>query len=73
MIVDAARKLLVAYDASDRDIPDSDLDDEQPLSLYVRLTLGDIRALRRALAMIDRGGELVAADLKRRAEYDASL
>lgn len=39
--------ILNAYDKADRAIGDSDLDDEQPLSLNIRLTLGDIRSLRR--------------------------
>lgn len=44
-----ARLVLASYDSTDRHIPDSDLDDEQPLTLDVRLTLGDVRRLRRTL------------------------
>jgi hypothetical protein len=51
-----AQKVMAAYNAADRHIPDSDLDDEQPLTLDVHLTLGDIRRTRRALAEIERGG-----------------
>ena len=38
--------VLDAYRAQRDDLPDSDLDDEQPLSLTVRVTLGDIRKAR---------------------------
>lgn len=44
-----ARLVMASYNATDRHIPDSDLDDEQPLTLDVRLTLGDIRSIRRVL------------------------
>jgi len=36
-------KLIAAYDQQRDPIPDSDLDNEQPISLTVRLELGDIR------------------------------
>ena len=52
-----AELVLAAYDKADRHIPDSDLDDEQPLTLSVPMTLGDIRRLRRTLAMLDAGAE----------------
>jgi len=68
-----AQQVLTAYDASVRHIPDSDLDDEQPISLNVRTTLGDIRRIRSFLATLARGEKLIAADLKARDEYDASL
>lgn len=41
------RQALAAYKAMDRDIPDSDLDDEQPLAILVRTTLGEIRRIQR--------------------------
>lgn len=68
-----ADQVLAAYDATDRHIGDSDLDDEQPVSLHVRTTLGDIRFFRRVLAMQKRGAELAAAEKKAREDYDASL
>ena len=68
-----AEQVLAAYDATDRHIGDSDLDDEQPISLHVRTTLGDIRLFRSALAMRARGEKLVAAELKAREDYDNSL
>lgn len=67
------KQLLAAYDASDRNIPDSDLDDEQPISITIRTTLGDVRSARRRIAMVERGAKLVEADLKARDEYDANL
>lgn len=42
-------RVLAAY-ANDRDeIPDSDLDNEQPITLQLRCTLGDIRNARTAV------------------------
>lgn len=73
MIEYIARLVLACYDSTDRHIPDSDLDNEQPISLNVRMKLGDIRKLRAAIATIDRGAELMAADMKRRREYDETL
>lgn len=73
MMLPAEKLILDAYKAADRDIPDSDLDDEQPISLFVRMTLGDLRAIRRNVAMRERGAAGVAADLKARADYDANL
>lgn len=49
------RQVIAAYEAADRHIPDSDLDDEQPISLSVRTTLGEIRRIRRLGATIARG------------------
>lgn len=40
--------VLTAYREADRHISDSDLDDEQPLGLTIRTTLGVIRKLRRS-------------------------
>lgn len=44
---DIERQVLAAYKAMNRDIPDSDLDDEQPLTISVRTTLGEIRRIQR--------------------------
>jgi hypothetical protein len=44
--LNVAQRVLAAYGSQRDDINDSDLDDEQPLSLNVYLTLGDIRRLR---------------------------
>ena len=44
-----ARLVVASYNSTDRHIPDSDLDDEQPLTLDVRMTLGDVRRVRRLL------------------------
>lgn len=41
------RKVLAAYEAQRDQITDPDLDDEQPITLNVSLTLGDIRKMRR--------------------------
>lgn len=73
MIEYIARLVLAVYDSTDRHISDSDLDNEQPISLHVRMKLGDIRKLRASIAMIDRGAELVADDMKRRREYDETI
>lgn len=43
------KAVLAAFEAQRDPIPDSDLDDEQPISLNVRLTLGDVRKMRRVL------------------------
>lgn len=67
------RQTLAAYDASDRHIPDSDLDDEQPITLLVSTTLGEVRRIRRTHAMIARGAELVAEDERARIAYEDSL
>jgi hypothetical protein len=50
-LVQASTAFLAAYEEQDSAIPDSDLDDEQTKSITV--TLGDLRALRRALASAD--------------------
>lgn len=68
-----AEQVLASYNASDRHIPDSDLDNEQPITLHVRTTLGDIRSARSLLAMIARGAEASKADAAAREAYDASL
>jgi hypothetical protein len=67
------QQALAAYDASDRHIPDSDLDDEQPITLTVRTTLGEVRRIRRTHAMIARGAELVAEDERARITYEDNL
>jgi len=43
------QRVLAAYGSQRDDIGDSDLDNEQPISLNVYLTLGDIRKARRAV------------------------
>jgi hypothetical protein len=68
-----AQQVMIAYEAADRHIPDSDLDDEQPLTLDVRLTLGDIRRVRRWLADVERGGQLAAEREKAIREHEDSL
>lgn len=73
MMLPPEKLILDAYKAAERDIPDSDLDDEQPISLLVRMTLGELREIRRAVAARDRGATGVAADLKAREEYDAGI
>ena len=40
------RKILAAYDEQRSPINDSDLDNEQPITLTIRLTLGDVRRFR---------------------------
>lgn len=67
------RQTLAAYDASDRHIPDSDLDDEQPITLLVSTTLGEVRRIRRAHAMIAEGARLRAEDDRARIAYEDSL
>lgn len=44
--LNVVQRVLAAYGSQRDSINDSDLDDEQPLSLQVRLTLGDIRRIR---------------------------
>lgn len=68
-----AEQVIAAYDATDNHIGDSDLDDEQPISILVRATLGDLRRARREHCAIKRGEKLVAADLKAREDYDETL
>lgn len=41
------RRVLAAYEAQRDQITDPDLDDEQPITLRIDLTLGDIRKMRR--------------------------
>lgn len=72
-IPEIEKQVLAAYDASDRHIPDSDLDDEQPIALLVRTTLGEIRRMRRHHAMIARGSELAAEEERARIAYEDSL
>ena len=67
------RQALAAYDASDRHIPDSDLDDEQPITLMVSTTLGEVRRIRRTHAMIAEGARLCAEDDRARMEYEDNL
>lgn len=43
------RAVQAAFDEQRRPQEDADLDDEQPISLTVRLTLGDVRKMRRVL------------------------
>jgi hypothetical protein len=43
------RKLIAAYDEQRDAIPDSDLDNEQPITLTVHLTIGDIRLARQVV------------------------
>lgn len=43
------KAVLAAFDAQRAPQNDADLDDEQPISLNVRLTLGDVRRMRRVL------------------------
>lgn len=45
-IIEDVRKAYAERDKTHA-IPDSDLDDEQPITLYVRTTLGDMRKLQR--------------------------
>lgn len=47
--VTVIQKVLAAYGSQRDDINDSDLDNEQPISLNVRLTLGEIRNARLAV------------------------
>lgn len=41
--------IMLAFAQQRGPIPDSDLDDEQPISLNILLTLGDVRRARRSL------------------------
>lgn len=43
---DTLQRILAAYGSQRDDIGDSDLDDEQPITLSVSLMLGHIRAAR---------------------------
>lgn len=45
--VNALQRVLAAYGSQRDDINDSDLDNEQPISLHAHLSLGDIRLVRR--------------------------
>ena len=72
MITDIERQTLAAYEAADRHIPDSDLGDEQPLTLSVRTTLGEVRRIYRCQAMRERGARGVERDLLAQKEHDAN-
>lgn len=67
------KQALAAYDASDRHIPDSDLDDEQPITLEVRTTLGEVRRIRRTHAMIAHGSRLAAERDEAIRQYEDNL
>lgn len=71
MITAIERQALAAYEASDRKIPDSDLDNEQPITLHVRTTLGEIRRIRMAELTRSRGARGVERDLLGRNEQRA--
>lgn len=43
------QKVLAAYGSQRNQISDSDLDNEQPISLSVYLTLGEVRQVRQAV------------------------
>lgn len=66
-------QVLAAYDASDRHIPDSDLDDEQPITLMVRTTLGEVRRIRRLAYVLRNAAKASAAENDARAKYDETL
>jgi hypothetical protein len=66
------RQVIAAYEAADRSIPDSDLDDEQPVSLIVRTTLGEIRRIRRLGSTLERGARAQERDDLNRREQDLS-
>lgn len=72
-IPDIEKQILSAYDAEDRHIPDSDLDNEQPITLIVRTTLGEVRRIRRHHAMIETGARLAAEEELARIAYENSL
>lgn len=73
MITAIERQTLAAYEAADRNIPDSDLDDEQPITLSVRTTLGEVRRIRRVQAERERGARGVERDLLARSDYERNL
>lgn len=54
MLKPIERQTLAAYEATHRRIPDSDLDDEQPLTLSVATTLGEVRRIRRLAGVLER-------------------
>jgi hypothetical protein len=66
------RQVIAAYEAGDRDIPDSDLDDEQPITLLVRTTLGEVRRIRRLGLMLDRGARASEREDIARREQEAN-
>ena len=47
--IELFQKVLAAYGTQRDKINDSDLDDEQPISLTIRMTLGDVKRIRRAV------------------------
>jgi hypothetical protein len=73
MITAIERQTLAAYEAIERNIPDSDLDDAQPLTLLVKTTLGEVRRIYRANTERERGARGVERDLLAREDYDANL
>lgn len=73
MITEIERQTLAAYEAIERHLPDSDLDDAQPLTLLVKTTLKEVRRIYRAKSERERGERGVERDLLEREEYDANL
>jgi hypothetical protein len=67
------KQALAAYDADDRHIPDSDLDNEQPITLYVRTTVGEIRRIRRFAADLALGARAAAKREEAQRAYEDSL
>ena len=70
---DIDAQVLAAYGAQDREIPDSDLDNEQPITLSVRTTLGEVRRIRRLYQMLTRASIADAVERKMRVEHDETL
>jgi hypothetical protein len=50
--INVVQRVLAAYGSQRDRIEDSDLDDEQPITLNIYLTLGDIRMARRFVAAL---------------------
>lgn len=63
--VNVLQKVLAAYGSQRDPINDSDLDNEQPITLTVYMTLGDLRRMR--MAVIGAGHRPADFDTKPRA------
>lgn len=51
-LVNVVQRTLAAYGTQRDDVGDSDLDNEQPIVLMVRMTLGDLRRARIAISAL---------------------
>jgi hypothetical protein len=54
VLITLAQKVIAGYELTAEPMVDPELDDEQPRTISVRLTLGDVRKARRLLGYLAR-------------------